>query len=388
MKRLAQFALAALALAALLAGRSTAAGNAWTVAPVSSGLDNPRGLVFEAHRTLVVAEAGHGGDSCNPSPGGTFCIGLTSQISQVDLSTGTHTPLVTGLYSRSVATEGITGIDGIATWGGGRLAGVITSYPQELDSWSCAGQPDDCASTLAAAREQAGQLIQFTAGGNWKRVAGVGSHDYQWALANHHAYSTEPANANPYGIYALPGGALVADAGANTLDAVLGDRLTWIISAFPPPAPGGFPADTVPTCVTFSRGSLYGASLSGHLWKLGGGFIPTDVPVEDGNGKSLIHHVTGCTSDPKTGAIYLVDMWGTPGPPVPAGPQSTAGTGSVVELARNGTATVLASGLNFPNGIALATDGSLYVTVDSTCPATGSPFPYCAAGGQIIHLQP
>lgn len=81
-------------------------------------------------------------------------------------------------------------------------------------------------------------------------------------------------------------------------------------------------------------------------------------------------------------------MWGTPGPPVPAGLQSAAGTGAVVELAAGGTATVLASGLNFPNGIALAPDGSLYVSVDSTCPATGSSFPYCARRGGIVRLHP
>ena len=379
-------ALGALAAVSMLAGRSAAAGRAWTVTPVASGLDSPRGLLVSANGTLLVAEAGHGGDSCMPSPAGEFCIGTSSQISKVDTATGTHTPIVTGLYSRSVATEGITGIDGIAAEYG-RLVGVITSFPQELDTWSCTGQPSDCTDTLTAARAQAGQLIRFTTAGTWKPVAGVGASDYQWAVANNHAYSTEPANANPYGVYALPAGEYVADAGANTLDHVAANGATSVVSALAPPPPGGFPADTVPTCVTTLHGNLYAGSLSGHLWKRGRNVTPTQVPVVDANGNSLIHHVTGCVSDERTGAIYLVDMWGTPGPPVPAGPQSAAGTGSVVELARDGRATVLASGLDFPNGITLARDGSLYVTVDSTCPAAGSPFPYCAQGGQIVHLH-
>jgi glucose/arabinose dehydrogenase len=386
MRKLTPLAFVALVAAALLAGRSAASGAAWTVTPVASGLDDPRGLLFSANGTLLVAEAGHGGDSCNPSPAGAFCIGLTSRVSQVDPATGTHTPVVTGLYSRSVATQGITGLDGIAAQGG-RLVGAITSYPEELDGWSCAGQPADCAAVLAAARAQAGQLIQFTPAGAWKPVAGVGSSDYRWALANGHAYSTEPANANPYGVYAFPGGEYVADAGANTIDAVGADGTVSILSALAPPPPGGFPADTVPTCIAVLRGRLYAASLSGRLWRRDAGATPTNVPVVDANGNRLIHHVTGCVADDTTGTIYLVDMWGTPGPPVPAGPQSAAGTGSVIAVAADGGASVVASGLNFPNGIALGPDGSLYVTVGSTCPVSGSPFPYCAAGGGIVRIQ-
>jgi sugar lactone lactonase YvrE len=47
---------------------------------------------------------------------------------------------------------------------------------------------------------------------------------------------------------------------------------------------------------------------------------------------------------------------------------------------------VIASGLNFPNGIAIARDGSLYLTVGSTCTAVGTPFPYCASGGGIVRI--
>lgn len=388
MRRLAPLAFGITVMAALaLAAGSGAARTAWTVTPLASGLDNPRGLLLAPNGALLVAEAGHGGDSCMPSPAGNLCIGLTSQISSVDVTTGQHTPLVTGLYSRSVPTEGITGVDGLAAQHG-HLFGAITSYPQEFEGWSCTGQPADCASAIAGARAQAGQLIGFTPGGSWKAIAAVGGGDYQWAVANNHAYSTEPPNANPYGVFAIPAGEYVADAGANTLDAVRANGTTSVLSALVPPPPGGFPADTVPTCVTVVRGNLYAGSLSGHLWKRNGSVTPTNVPVVDATGKSLIHHVTGCAADSRTGAIYLVDMWGKPGPPIPAGPQSAANTGSVVELDASGVATVLASGLNFPNGIAIAPDGSLYVTVNSTCTAAGSPFPYCANGGGVVHLHP
>jgi hypothetical protein len=336
---------------------------------------------------LLVAEAGHGGDVCAPTPAGTQCIGLTSEVASVDPASGAHSPLVTRLYSRSVASEGITGIDGIAT-GGGELYGVITSYPEELGGWSCAGGPPDCADVLSAARAQAGGVITFTTGGTTRAVAGIGSSDYRWALAKGHAYSREPANANPYGVVAVTGGAFVADAGGNMLDYVAANGRSSVVSALAPPPAGGFPADTVPTCVTVMRGNLYAGSLSGQLWKRGGSFTPTAVPVVGADGRPLLHHVTGCASDNRTGAIYLVDMWGRPGPPIPVGPQSVAGTGSVVRVATDGTATVVAAGLDFPNGIALGPDGSVYVSVDSTCTATGSPLPYCAHGGGIVRLHP
>src|SRR5574337_652151 len=48
-------------------------------------------------------------------------------------------------------------------------------------------------------------------------------------------YSREPANANPYGVYAVPAGEYVADAGANTLDFVSADGTSSVISALSPP---------------------------------------------------------------------------------------------------------------------------------------------------------
>jgi hypothetical protein len=365
------------AAALILAAGSGATRAGWTVSPVANGFDNPRGIAITSNGAVYVAEGGHGGDVCSPA---TRCFGTTSQISRVDPKSGKHSAVVAGLYSRSVVNEGITGVDDISARGG-RLVATITSYPQELDGLGCGGQPADCGSVLSAARAQAGQLISFTPGGTWKAISGVGAADDVWAAA-HPGFSVEPPNGNPYGAFALPGATLVTDAGANALAVVDANGNSTVISAFAPPAPGGFPADTVPTCVTVARGNIYVGSLSGRLFRRGGSFTPTEVPV----GSGLLHHVTGCASDAK-GDIFLVDMWGTPGPPIPAGPGSAAGTGSVVELATDGTASVVASGLMFPNDVAVAKDGSLYVTVGSICTAQGSPFPYCSGGGGVVRIH-
>jgi sugar lactone lactonase YvrE len=370
-----------LALAAVGASASHTATHAWTTTVVATGLDSPRGLAISPDGTLYAAEAGHGGDVCNAR---RDCIGTSARISKIDPATETVTPVVTGLWSNG-GPEGSTGVDGISA-AGGRLTAVMTLAPQQFTSFTCgAGSPADCEAVLAATKAQAGQLLEFTRSGSWKAVAGVGANDFDLTTKDA-SLSSEGPNANPYGVLALPGGTWVADAGANLLDWVLPNGQIDVSSRIPKSAPGGFPADGVPTCLAMLRGNLYAADLGGRLWKRNGEFAPTQVDVADASGRPLLHHVTGCVSD-GLDHLYVVDMWGTPGPPIPAGPQSVAGTGSVVEVTRGGGAQVIASGLDFPNGIALAKDGSLYVSVDSICGSSGTPLPSCGKGGQIIHLH-
>jgi hypothetical protein len=377
--------ITAVVLAAALAGATATATHTatrtWTQTVVATGLDSPRGLTTAPDGTLYAAEAGHGGDVCNTHGD---CIGTTARISKFDTSSGSMTPVVTGLWSNG-GPEGSTGVDGISA-GGGRLMAVMTLAPQQFTSFTCgAHAPADCDAVVAATKAQAGQLLQFTPSGSWKAVAGVGANDFDLTTRDA-SLSSEGPNANPYGVLALPSGTWVADAGANLLDWVPENGDIDVSSRIAMPAPGGFPADGVPTCLAIMRGDVYAADLAGRLWKRDGKFTPTQVPVVDGAGKPLIHHVTGCVSD-GLDHLYLVDMWGPPGPPIPAGPQSVAGTGSVVEVTRGGGAQVIASGLDFPNGIALAKDGSLYVSVESICGATSTPLPTCGKGGEIIHLH-
>jgi hypothetical protein len=370
-------ALAA-AVAAVVTAGASARAHAWSESTVATGLDSPRALTFSPNGDLLVAEGGHGGDVCQPSPFGAHCIGLTSQITKVDTGTGALTPLASGLFSSSLGQEGITGVDGIAA-SGGKLYATITGAHQQFDDWSCTNQPADCAAVVAAATSQAGELEHVSNGGTLDAVADVGGNDLGLTLADP-SLSGEGPNANPYGLTALPMGVWVADAGANLLDWIPNDGSIHVSARIARNAPGGFPGDGVPTCVAVMRGNLYAADLSGRLWERGGSFTPTQIPLPG------VHHFTGCVSD-GLDHLYLVDMWGTPGPPIPAGPASAAGSGSVIEFDRtSGTATTIASGLDFPNGIALAKDGSLYVSVGSTCTAVGTPFPYCAKGGSVVKL--
>ena len=103
--------IAFLGTAALNAGATT---SAWTLTTVASGLDAPRGVAILPNRTLLVAEAGHGGDVCMPDVDNgmplTRCLGTTSRISSVNPATGARRTVVSGLFSMSGL--GLTGADG------------------------------------------------------------------------------------------------------------------------------------------------------------------------------------------------------------------------------------------------------------------------------------
>lgn len=362
----------ALAGSAVPAGAATATPKAATITTVTSGLDNPRGLAFLPNGMLAVAEAGHGGDVC--VNGGAVCIGTSSQVSTINLANGTHTPLATGLFSMTLVDEGANlGVGGLSVQGG-RLLAIEGEYPQQFAGVTCAGQPADCPQVLATARATAGTLARVTPSGHWHTIAGVGAFNFQWTVDQ--AIPGAELDSNPYGLLGLPGRTYVADAGSNTLVSVGANGRITVLHRFPDPVPPEpFPTDGVPTCATLTpSGQLYVADLSGRIWRMtNGGTAATQVlPASSGQ------HFTGCQAD-TAGNVYFVSLFsGTPFP----GPTS----GSVLKLTPAGAISTVASGLNFPNKLAIGPDGSLYVSVNTVCPAT--PGPCGPETGSVIRISP
>jgi hypothetical protein len=357
-----------------------AGAGASTVTQVASGLDNPRGVAFLPNGTLAVAEAGHGGDVCL-GPGGTMpCYGTSSQISAIDLTTGSHTPIVSGLFSVLEPDGGgsVIGTSGLSVQGG-RLIASMGENPaaDPLASASCTGLAPDCPAVLATARAEAGQLLKATPSGNWKAIAGVGLFDYNFTAANPggDTYGHE-IDANPYGILATPSGTFVADAGANTLDWVDNNGNISVVSRFTVPPMHVFPTDGVPTCVAPYGSGLIVADLAGRIWRVNGSTM-TELQAQTGN------HYTGCAAD-SAGNVYIVSMWHTPPIPFP-----NPMTGSIVKVAADGSISTLSlpTALNFPNGITVGPDGALYVSVNSVCSATGGGACGPATGG-LVKITP
>jgi hypothetical protein len=354
--------MAAIALMGLALVPIPAAANGATVSLVAKGLDNPRGVAFYGAR-LLVGEAGHGGPACaGPLP---TCLGLTGQISSVNLRNGSHPTLVSHLISVDLGPEGTIGVGDLSVQDG-RILAIIGAAPQALTGFPCT--TDECRAIVSAGTQQLGQLISVSRNGSWRPVAGVGAKDFTFT-------TTLPApnehDANPYGLLATQGGGTyVADAGANTLDLVSKRGQISILQHFFLSAPNSFPTDAVPTCVAQANGSLWVADLSGRLFRIHG-HTATQVPL------ALIQHVTGCTAD-ENGNLYLVNMWSTPGLPSPS-------SGSVVKYDTDeGSASYVAQGLNFPNMITIGPEGALYVSADSVC--RSGPAPGCPNGGTVLRI--
>jgi hypothetical protein len=363
--------LITLAAACVVGMVAVVAAGAATVTNVTSHLDSPRALAFLPNGTLAVAEAGHGGDVCTPAG----CLGTSSQISSVDLATGTHTPIVSGLFSVLDPEGGALGADGLSVQGG-RLLAMMGAHPAPLAGATCAGLPSDCPGVLATAQAQAGQLLKVNASGGWKALAGVGAFGYAFTAANPGGvvYGDE-IDSNPYGLLALPSGTFVADAGANTLDWVGNNGEISVVHRFPVPNPfQPFPTDAVPTCVAPSGDGLIVGDLAGRIWRVNGGNATML------SGQVAARHFTGCAAD-SAGNVYLVSMF--------SGLFPNPGTGSVVELPAggSGSVTTIASNLVFPNGITVGPDGALYVSIGSVCGAN----PGGACGpltGGVVRITP
>jgi len=357
--RMSLAAVVFMAIGVLMPTPAAAAGGPTLVA---SGFDSPRGVAF-FHGRLLVGEAGHGGPACVGAL--PTCLGLTGQVSSVNLRNGHQTRLVSNLISVSLGPEGTIGVGGLSV-NDGRSLVIIGAAPQAIAGFPCA--TDECRAIVSAGAKQLGQLISVSRDGSWRAIAGVGAKDFDFT-------TTLPApnehDANPYGVLATSRGTYVADAGANTLDFVNKRGQISILQHFDRYAPNDFPTDAVPDCVAQADGSLWVADLSGRLFRIDGNSA-TQVPL------ALIHHVTGCAAD-DSGNLYLVDMWTTPGLPTPF-------TGDIVKFnADEGTSSVIASGLNFPNMDVVGPDGNLYFSADSICPAGGIPG-LCPNGGSVWKL--
>ncbi|MBO9533081.1 MAG: ScyD/ScyE family protein [Solirubrobacteraceae bacterium] len=330
---------------------------------VATGIDNPRGLSLAPDGTLYVAAAGTGGKrGCflDPEGGDTVCFGKTGKV--LAIKDGRTTTVASGLLSAANRDGSFaTGADAVSVAPDGTVQTVITS--------STKGQ---VATAPAFVRAQVGNL--YAVAGTTKTKLGAIS-PLEWTT-NIDGVKND-RNSNPYGVLALAGHTLVADAGANAIIDVPAGGAPKVFSVIPLQKK----QQPVPTSLALGPdGSVYVGELAlgsgpgkARIWKLpaAGG-----APTLYATGFTAI---TGLAFAPD-GTLYVTEL---------SANIEKGAPGAVVKVTPDGKRTTISEqGLMFPAGAAADATG-VYVSAFSTLPAkTPKRSPFRGAGGSIIKITP
>ena len=358
-KRVAGFGLTA-TLVMALAVFASAASAVPTPVVVASNLDSPRHLSFAADGDLYVAEAGRGGAGpCAPHPLGTFCVGLSGAVTQVN-DAGPDPRVLTGLPSIRNDDGEVLGPSDIAFTGSQKFVLSIGI-----------GGSDTFRSAFGANGALLGTLVT----GKLKEdgVSLLGD-----VLANEAIANPEPTDidSNPVGILADNEGYVIADAGGNAIVRTTHNGtfqtlavLPFGSAALPFPPFVQVPTDPVPTSVVKGPdGAFYVSQLTGfpfeagdaRIWRL----VPGQAPTVYASG---LTNMTDLAFGPD-GALYAVEIASTG---LLNGP-----IGALKKITPGGsTHETMLGGIFAPYSVAFK-GGDVYM---STCAV-------CTGGGQVVRF--
>lgn len=375
LSRIVPIGVVAAALVVAGAPAASAGGAADSVTVIAKKLDNPRGIALGPKGSLLIAEAGRGGKGpCIPSPenpAAMVCFGLSSAVTALTRDDGDWNKkrIVKGLPS--VAEK-----DGSFALG---LHDIAPVHDGLLGTLGLGGAPAT-RTKLGKDARLLGHLVKLRP--SVRSIVDLAAYE-----AKNNPDAKEPGSAvdsNPYGILATHGGVFVTDAGGNTLLAVDRKGKTSTMAIFRPrivPKPPNIPnlppkipMQGVPTTVVKGPGgALYVGELTGfpfqkgaaRVWRIekgkrpavyAGGFTNIIDIAFDRKGRLLVLQISknGLASGKgsEVGALYRVD--------------------------KGGKRTELAAGkLTMPGGVAVAHDGTLYVTNKSVF----------AGGGEVLRIR-
>ncbi len=355
---------------------------------VASGINQPHGLTVGPDGNLYVAAAGDGviGAACvtGTEPA---CANNSGTIDRVTPQ-GAVTPVVTGLPSvgsppGGSASGGVADVQVI----NGKIYGIIQN--QNIDETT--GQQ-----TYGPAGALLGDLVSAPLGGGTATsVASFGPYE---AANNpdHGAGSGGPGDpaidSDPYGVVAYNGGFAVADAAANDVLFVNSAGQISTLAVLPlisePTSGGPVMAQPVPTSLAVGPdGALYVGELGG----VGGSGTGNDVgdvnvyriapggtPTVYASGLTMI----GSIAFDQAGRLLVMEI-DTAGLLDPS--SGFPASGAIIRINADGSRTTLASaGLEFPLGITVARDGSVYASNVGIIPASG---PAPGISGQIVRVS-
>ena len=334
------------------------AANAQSFEVVASGLSNPRGLAFAPNGDLYVAEAGIGGtESCHVGPTGPRCFGLSGAIIRIDLRRRRTETVVDGLPSLAPASgASANGAHDIGFQGAGNLYFTI----------GFGGDPDLRESALGDVGASMAQVVRLLPNGSVRFTANLGTYE-----ADNNPDDDLP-DTNPYGILVLPGRRIVADAGANTLLEISASGEIRTLAVFPEfQFPTGPSRDAVPTGLALGPdGAFYVGQLTGAPFAVGAAKVYRVAP-EGGEPEVYAEGFTNIIDIEfgPDGSLYVLQI---------ASPIPNFAGGALFRVAPDGTRTQISAPLFAPGGIALAKDGTIYVTNNSISPG----------GGEVLRIHP
>jgi hypothetical protein len=355
---------------------------------VASGLNQPHKLSIGPDGNLYVAEAGDGviGAGCVMGTEAA-CANNSGTIDRITPQ-GAVSHVVTGLPSVG-SPPGGSASGGVADAQvvNGKIYGVIQN--QNID-------PTTGQQTYGPAGALLGDLVSAPlSGGTATSVASFGP--YEAANNPDHGAGAggpgePPIDSDPYAVVPYNGGFAVADAAANDVLFVSATGQISTLAVLPlisePTSGGPVTAQPVPTSLAVGPdGALYVGELGG----VGGPGTGNDVgdvnvyriapgqqPTVYASGLTMI----GDIAFDQAGRLLVLEI-DTAGL---LDPSAVPAPGAIIRINADGSRTTLASnGLEFPLGMAVAKDGSLYASNFGVIPASGGPIP--GVSGEVVRIS-
>lgn len=367
------------------AASSVQATSGTTVLPWITGLNAPRGLAVDGQGSLYVSESGRVGDG----PAGLTHTGKVSKYAagstRANWSTGFESLYVTLDPSGPPDVLGPEGISAL----GENCKQQSRGHNSDRNRDGCqirmimSESHDGVAAVTGGAvnATQLGHLFKLNgATGAATSVSDVGDQMYKWTGDRVGLFPDDFPDSNPYGVLVTRDKhsdkvrTFVADAGANTISEIMADGTSRVIAFIPNETAPPF-RDATPTCIAQGPdGMLYVATLHfvANLFVFGSGQSDVWRVDPDANFPAMptvwasgLTTPTACTFD-EEGNFWAAEMF----QPNPAGPP-----GDVVRIPFDNPAQLKRMGggdLPLPGGIAEGSDGTMFVSINSSSPVPNS----------------